>query len=210
MLAVETIVSGKWRENCYILHTNSNAVVVVDPGEDFEAIDSYLETHGLGIKAIVSTHAHYDHICSAAELKAHYVAPFYLHSADGKLLRQANFYRMLFGGQRTITIPDVDHCLDEAPVLWFDDLRLDVIHTPGHTPGSVCLLAQGRLFAGDTLFAKRLGRTDLPGGDPAALATSIERLFMLAPTTIVYPGHGPAATLAEILAINRDLAEMTQ
>lgn len=205
---VHTIVTGEWRENCYVLHGEERHAVVIDPGEDTDAIIGYLEAEALTVDAIINTHAHYDHVGSVADIRSRYNAPFHLHAGDHRLLKQANFYRAIFGGKRTIAIPDVDVDLSACQTLTFGGTSIEIIHTPGHTPGSVSFLTDGLLFSGDTLFGARVGRTDLPGGDKAALGASVQRLLQLPPDTIVLPGHGARASLAEILAANREAAEL--
>jgi len=207
MRHVETIVTGRWRENCYVVHADAKSALVVDPGEDFDRIVAYLERHSLNVLAILATHAHYDHIGSVAELKARYGAPFHLHAADHRLLRQANFYRAMFGGERSITIPEVDVDLAACETLRFGASVIGVMHTPGHTPGSVAFLTEECLFCGDTIFGQRIGRTDLPGGDKAALMASVQRLARLPGTTKLFPGHGAPFGLAEVFGANGDLVE---
>ena len=206
MISVSTIVSGKWRENCYILSAGTDAVVI-DPGEDTDAILSHLDAGGLVVKAILCTHAHYDHIGSVSDLKTRYAAPFYLHSADNKLLRQANLYRKLFGGERMIAIPTADVDLAASSALQFPGIDIDVLHTPGHTPGGVAFFTREAVFVGDTIFRNRAGRTDLPGGDKAAIEASLRKLLSSSPDLLVYPGHGEPVRLAEVIASNGDFAD---
>jgi hydroxyacylglutathione hydrolase len=208
LLRVETITSGRWRENCYIVHLEDGAAVAIDPGEGAEEIIAAIETNRLELKAIVNTHAHYDHVSGVSELKQRFGVPFHLHSADRRLLMQANFYRSIFGGERAITIPEIDVDLATSGQLEFGEMRIDVIPSPGHTSGGVSLLVDGMLFTGDNLLGKRIGRTDLPGGDAAALRETIQALFRLPRETIVYPGHGRPTTLAEIAGANPDVAEL--
>lgn len=208
MFPVETIVTGLWRENCYVVKGDCGQAIVIDPGEDCDPILGFLEAESLTAAAIINTHAHYDHVGSVADLKARYCAPFHLHVADHDLLRQANFYRKLFGGRRAITIPDVDVNLADCPRLHLSGIDIMVIHTPGHTPGSVSFLIDGFLFCGDTIFAKRLGRTDLPGGDRIALCASVQKLLALPPSTMIFPGHGAPVVLADILTTNAEVAEI--
>ena len=206
MFDVSTIVSGKWRENCYILSSGTEAVVI-DPGEDADAILSHLDTQRLAVKAILCTHAHYDHIGAVSDLQSRYAAPFYLHAADRPLLRQANLYRKLFGGERTIAIPSIDVDLATSPALQFSGTDIEVMHTPGHTPGGVAFFTRDAVFVGDTIFRNRAGRTDLPGGDRPAIEASLRKLLALSPELVVYPGHGLPARLAEVIASNGDLAD---
>ena len=209
MVRVERIVTGKWKENCYILSTPDGSAVAIDPGADFETIRAYLRDNDLPLRAVINTHAHYDHIGAVADLVEEFSAPFHLHKDDEKLLCMANFYRTLFLGEESIRTPKLDVDLNGKKSLQFGELEIEVIHTPGHTPGSVCFLAAGELFSGDTLLTKRLGRTDLPGGDPAALLESARALFSaLPPETVFHPGHGPASTLGEISEKEEEVAEL--
>lgn len=196
MAEVRTVVTGEWRENCHILSGPDGRAVVIDPGEDTDAIVAALED--AAVAAILCTHAHYDHIGSVADLAARHGAPFHLHAGDHKLLRQANFYRTIFGGHRHIAIPAVDVDLAGCDSLRLAGLDIAVVHTPGHTAGSVSFVIEGRLFSGDTLLGDRLGRTDLPGSDRAALEESVRTLLRLPGDTMVHPGHGRARRLAEI------------
>jgi hydroxyacylglutathione hydrolase len=205
---VETITTGKWRENCYIVHDDDGAAVAIDPGEGATEIVAAIETRRLALQAIVNTHAHYDHIGAVSELKQRFGAKFHLHAADRRLLTQANFYRTLFGGERAIRVPEIDVDLATSGKLQFGAMRIEIIPSPGHTPGGVSLYIGDMLFTGDNLLGKRIGRTDLPGGDAAALRKTIRTLFRLPPETVVYPGHGRPTTLAEIAAANSEVAEI--
>jgi len=210
VLSVKAFASGEWQANCYVVHDEQGDGVVIDPGEEVDAVLGYAAERALRIRAILATHAHYDHIASVQDLKERFQVPFFLHGADARLLRQANFYRKIFGGKRTISIPTMDHDLAAGRTLQFGALSIDVMHTPGHTPGSVSFLTEGHLFVGDTVLAKRIGRTDLPGGDKSALAESVRRVFALPAATLLCPGHGPTMTLAESRTINREAAELVR
>lgn len=193
---VKRFVTGKWRENCYVLSLGQDALVV-DPGGKAEAVIRHAKAKKLRVRAIVNTHAHYDHVGAVQKLKARFRAPFHLHSADIKLLTHANLYRKVFDGAAAVDIPAVDAPLDRVKSLACGKLTLRVIKTPGHTPGSVCLLADGKLFSGDLLFKGKVGRTDLPGGDKKALAASLKRVARLPKETVVFPGHGRPTTIGE-------------
>lgn len=201
---VHHIVTGRWRENCYLV-TRSGHALLVDPGDDAERIAETVAAVGATPLAIVCTHAHYDHVGAVATLQSRYGIPFYLHAADLPLLRQMNFYRKLFGGPDTepCTAPVVDHDLNprENP-LCIGAFTIHVHATPGHTPGSVCLQIGDHLFTGDTLMREKVGRVDFPGGDPVALRASLGALSALPPMLQVYPGHGAPTTLAHELAHN--------
>jgi hydroxyacylglutathione hydrolase len=199
MLQLHRIVTGRWKENCYIAAVDRDAVVV-DPGGEFEQIRAYVGRESLRVHAVINTHAHYDHLGAVAATVAEYGVPFLLHPADVDLLKRANFYRTLFLGVDPIVVPTVDGDLADGETLVFGALAIDVVHTPGHTPGSVCFAIEGALLTGDTIMAEHLGRTDLPGADRSALLGSIDRLAgRFAGETPIHPGHGPAAVLGEVL-----------
>jgi hydroxyacylglutathione hydrolase len=208
VLRVETITSGRWREHCHIVHGDDGAAVAIDPGEGAGEIIAAIETKGLTLKAIVNTHGHYDHVGGVSELQQRYGARFHLHSADRRLLTQANFYRTIFGGERTITIPEIDVDLATSGSLEFGEIGIEIIPSPGHTAGGVSLLIGDMLFTGDNLLGRRIGRSDLPGGNAAALKESIKELFRLPRETMLYPGHGRPCSLAEIAETSPDVAEL--
>lgn len=199
MLRVEKLVTGKWRENCYIVSRDDDAVVI-DPGGRFEDIRAYLGDEQLRVHAVLNTHAHYDHLGAVAPIVSEYGVPFCLHPADRDLLIRANFYRTLFLGEESIEIPVIELELADGAALRFGGIEIDVIHTPGHTPGGVCFEIDSELFTGDTVMANHLGRTDLPGGDRDVLLSSVQLLAGRYPAdTRLHPGHGESAVLGDVL-----------
>lgn len=158
---------------------NTRQALVIDPGEDVARIVAEADMEQLKITMIVNTHGHGDHTVGNALLKARTGAPILIHQLD------ADRY------------PDADRFLtDDDTILQLGELVIDIIHTPGHTPGGICLYAQGNLFTGDTLFVGDSGRTDLAGGHRPTLGASIRRLMALPEDTVVWPGHdyGPASS----------------
>jgi hydroxyacylglutathione hydrolase len=205
-LNIKTIKTGKWRENCYVVHNLSTSGFIIDPGENYNEIIKYINNNNINILAIINTHAHYDHICAVSTLKDTLEIPFYLHSKDERLLKSANLYRMLFEGEQTITVPSVDCFLDNCnKPLIFNDIEVKVIETPGHTDGSVCFQIDNYLFTGDTLFEKDIGRVDLPGGNKTELIKSLKQLSKLPASMELYPGHGNSNTMQQILENNQKL-----
>ena len=195
---VTTFVNGKWRQNCYLVSNAQNQALIIDPGSDSDAISKLVETLGVCPIAVLNTHAHYDHIGAVSELLQKYGIPFFLHSHDAKLLKQANLYKILFDSKSSIQIPPFGEDLAEAPeVLSLTGFSVRVIHTPGHTAGSVCLVIGNDLFSGDTLMPNGPGRTDLPGGDKVKLAGSLKTLRELPGEYLVYSGHGKPFILHE-------------
>jgi hydroxyacylglutathione hydrolase len=197
----EHLMVGPLACNCYIVGDPSTLqAIVIDPGDDPAVILEAIARHGLSLGLTVATHAHFDHIMAAEALRQATGAPFYLHALDLPLLDWVPASLQLFLGRAAGTAPDVDSTLADGDELKVGSIGLEVIHTPGHSPGSICLVSSGSdqeriLFSGDTLFAQSVGRTDLPGGDMEQLVASVkERLFLLGDLP-VYPGHGPATML---------------
>jgi hydroxyacylglutathione hydrolase len=199
-MILETFPVGPLRCNCTILGDElTHEAVVVDPGDNLPEILSRLQKHGLTLRQIVVTHAHIDHVGGAALLKKVTGAPVFLNKHDLELLGAMEMQAGWLG----VPTPEVappDASADDHTKIGLATLPAEVIHTPGHTPGSVCLLFPGQnlLLAGDTLFAGSIGRTDLPGGDGRQILRSLrERLLVLPDTTRVLPGHGPETTIGE-------------
>lgn len=198
MLQVATLPTGKWKENCYVVYDKNRVAAVIDPGEDAEIILEFLHKQTLKVAAVLNTHAHYDHVGAVSSIKKTFAARFYLHRGDFKLLSQANFYRLIFEGERTVEVPEVDGDLAEKQALCFGEIDVRVLLTPGHTAGSVSFLIDDKIFTGDTIIGRKPGRTDLPGGNKTELESSVQRLLELPPQTLLYPGHGKPVTIEEI------------
>jgi hydroxyacylglutathione hydrolase len=199
-MILETFPVGPLHCNCTILGDElTHEAVVVDPGDNLPEILSRLQKHGLTLRQIIVTHAHIDHVGGAASLKKVTGAPVFLNKNDLELLGAMEMQAGWLG----VPTPEVappDASADDRTKIGLATLPAEVIHTPGHTPGSICLLFSGQnlLLAGDTLFAGSIGRTDLPGGDGRQILRSLrERLLVLPDTTRVLPGHGPETTIGE-------------
>lgn len=196
----ETFPVGMLQCNCTILgDEQSRDAIVIDPGDEVPRILALLAKHQLTVRQIVVTHAHIDHIASALELKRITGAPILYNKADLPLAAMMEVQAGWLG----VATPEVappDHSPADLEHIGVPGVDAQVIHTPGHTEGSLCLLvpAASLLIAGDTLFAGSVGRTDLPGGSHGKLIASIrERLLPLPDNTLVIPGHGPATTIGE-------------
>ena len=202
----KTIKTGKWLENCYIVHSSSKNGLIIDPGGKYNEIIEYINKNNIKILAVINTHAHFDHIGAVAKLKNILQIPFYLHSNDNKLLKSANLYKTIFEGEQNITVPSVDYFIDDfTNPLNFKDIKVEMIETPGHTKGSICLRLGNCLLTGDTIFEKDVGRVDLPGGNKEQLIKSL-RIISALPTSLkLYPGHGNSTTLGEIMKKNKKL-----
>jgi hydroxyacylglutathione hydrolase len=190
-------VVGPLACNCYVVGDPlTRRAIVIDPGDDADVLAEGISTKGLVVEAIVATHAHFDHIVAAERLRELTGAPFYLHDSDRFLLDWMQTSGRLVLGIELPPPPAVDTAAAEGDVLVVGSAKLEVVHTPGHSPGSISLIADNAIFSGDTLFASSVGRTDLPGGDTQTLLRAIvEKLFTLDGNLPVYPGHGPATTL---------------
>ncbi len=175
---------GSIGTNCYIIYNEeTKGAVVIDPSDEAALVEARLDALGLELRAILLTHGHFDHGGDVKRLLAKRELPVYCHPADRKLPS------WLTHGLRA------SDELADGQVLDIDGLRFTVLHTPGHTPGSVCFLCGDAIFAGDTLFAGSCGRTDLPGGSWKDMAASLRRLAALDGDFTVYPGHGEPTTL---------------
>lgn len=197
---------GMLQCNCSIIgDPRTLECVVVDPGDEVERILGLLGRYKLKVKAIVSTHAHIDHVGGLAKLYQYTGAPVMMHSDDLPLYRGMEV-QAAFLGVRPPELVEVHQLLKEGDVLQWGDFLANVLHTPGHTPGSVSLylptdganttLSQPQLFSGDTLFAGSIGRTDLWGGSFGDIISSLKgKLMQLPDSTIVHPGHGASTTI---------------
>jgi glyoxylase-like metal-dependent hydrolase (beta-lactamase superfamily II) len=198
----EVIPVGWLQCNCSIVgDTESREAIVIDPGDNPEEILAVLRRHRLKVKYIVITHAHIDHVGGAAKLKQVTGAPVLMHPEDRWLLENVELQAQMIGVPAP-PVAELDQPLRAGDeIRWGRDLSAHVLHTPGHSPGSISLYLpepQKILFAGDTLFAGSIGRTDLWGGSSDAILRSIHsHLLALDNATAVYPGHGPATTIGD-------------
>ena len=185
MLNIETLPLGAYQTNCYIVWgENSHDCIVIDPGYAPEQVILEAEDLGKLITAILLTHGHFDHVGGVKGIAERLGCPVYLHeqelSQPEEMTAGPLYYTCTYG---------------EGDILQVAGLTLRVLHTPGHTPGSVCLMAEDTIFAGDTLFQNSIGRTDFPGGSFAQMQKSLRRLAALEGDFRLLPGHGPATTL---------------
>lgn len=204
-MIVECLTVGSFQENTWLVGDRPGGEgFVSDPGGENERVLARIEEHGLRIRAILNTHGHIDHIMGAAELAATLKVPFRLHAEDHFLVEHADEACAMFGLPPVAKPPLDASPLVDGEIIRIGELEVNVIHTPGHSPGGCSFLVGGHLLAGDTLFAGSVGRTDLPGGDMATLMASIcERLIEPLPGAVaVHCGHGPDTSLAEEAAGN--------
>ena len=186
-MKILTIPGGSLFTNCYMVwQEESSKCILIDPGFDAEQILEQVRTRGKTVEAILLTHGHFDHVGGVKDIAAETGCRVYIHEADLSLPN-----RLTLG-----TVPCTDRYA-EGDTLSLAGLTLRVLHTPGHTPGGVCLLCENAMFSGDTLFAGTCGRTDLPGSDHRKMWDSLARLAALEEDYLVLPGHGEGSTLSE-------------
>jgi glyoxylase-like metal-dependent hydrolase (beta-lactamase superfamily II) len=190
---------GPYMSNCYIVGSEKTKDgMIVDPGAEAGRILKEVREAGLSIKIIVVTHMHADHIGALAEVKEATKAPFAVHEAEASkgYIDGASAMLNAMMGRPASGLPPVDKKLKDGDKLDIGDLHFTVLHTPGHSPGGICLAGPGVVFCGDTLFNFSIGRTDFPGGDYDQIIDSIQKKVMVLPNeTKVYCGHGPATTV---------------
>ncbi len=211
-LITETLVVGDLQANCILIaDAASREAVVVDPGDEAARILAALTRLRLSVKAILNTHAHFDHVGANQALKEATGAPLSMHPADLELYRNLPIQAAWLGLEHCPTVAAVDRQLVDGARLDLAGFAIATIHTPGHSPGSVCFLVEGSeslLISGDTLFAGGIGRTDLPGGSHDQELRSIrERLVPLGERLRVIPGHGPETTIGRERRFNPFLGD---
>jgi glyoxylase-like metal-dependent hydrolase (beta-lactamase superfamily II) len=196
---LETIAVGAIDVNCYILGCSIHRKgVVIDPGDNSKSILDLIKKNKLEVTHIINTHAHADHVGANGKVKEALNVPILIHKGDSDfLVSESNKEMAYFYGVNPS--PKADEFLNDGDIIDVcPDISLKVIHTPGHSPGGICLLYNGYLFTGDTLFANSIGRSDLHGGSHKDLISSIKNKLMILDEKIkVFPGHGPSSTIGE-------------
>lgn len=189
-MEIYNLFPGSFGSNCYLLISGDQAAVV-DPSADADKILQKAAEYGADLQYIFLTHGHFDHICSLDTLRDKTSIPAYIHQGDADMPSDShkNAFSIFFGQERVYRAPE--KILSEGDVLMLGDEQIRVLHTPGHTEGSVCYLCgESILITGDTLFDRGFGRYDLYGGDPSKLRRSLARLATLDRSLIIYAGHG--------------------
>jgi hydroxyacylglutathione hydrolase len=201
LLEIAAVPDPLFDENCYVLRRrDADRCLLVDPGLQAGAVLRLLADRGLRCDRILVSHGHPDHTAGIPAVKAEQRCPAAIHPADRPLLERVSGFP---GIPADLPAPSCEEDLADRQVVEWQELQIAVLHTPGHTRGSVSFLIGADLLSGDTLFRRGIGRTDLPGGSFDTLLFSIEnRLYTLPPETIVRPGHGPATTIGEEMRLN--------
>lgn len=197
-LICKAIVVGAFETNCYLVYCQENPkCLVVDPGAEPEKIFQAIAENNLEPTSIINTHGHVDHVGANKDIKDRFDIPLYIHESDSHMLRSVlqSGFAMVLGAKSS---PPADIFMKDGDPLDIGGVRLRVIHTPGHSPGCICLFGNGLLLSGDTLFCRGVGRTDFPGGSWEELERSLrEKIYTLPDDTVVFPGHGPATTIGQ-------------
>lgn len=201
MLKIKTFTFNPFQENTYLLYNEQNEAILIDPGcyEEYEKqeLSQFLEDNNIELKLLLNTHCHVDHVLGNNFIEQKYQLITRMHELELPIFRAVSSYASNYGFIYQAASESTEYLLDFEQINFGDD-TLEVLFCPGHSPGSVCFYnaKQNLLIAGDVLFYRSIGRTDLPGGDHATLLRSIKnRLMNLPAETVVYPGHGPSTTI---------------
>jgi len=199
-MIVERIAGGPWGQNAFLV-VNGSQALLIDPGGRADGVVSLLAERQLTLVAIINTHGHFDHIGAVQPLLEATRASFYISAREVPIMKTSNMLRFIFKSKEMVVVPTVFTDLDLLPeYIELAGLKIRCLLTPGHTPGGYCFMIDKHLFSGDTVLRNMAGIADLPGGDPEALAKSIDLLRTLPQDVTLHPGHGRDTTLEEALA----------
>jgi len=202
MLKIKSIISGQFEVNCYLVYDDvTKSAVIIDPGQDGSSVIETISNLKLNPELLINTHGHFDHILSDDVIRTKYNIPLAIHKNDADFLsdvvKNASY---VIGETATVKVPEI--IFDKEQTYQTSFCKYSVLNTPGHTPGSVCILIDNNLFSGDTLFAGSVGRTDFPGSNSTAMQQSLQKLKLLDEKIKVYPGHGPFTDMKKELSSN--------
>lgn len=196
-MLIKSLVVGPLQVNCFVISDEKTGEsMVIDPGDEPDRIIDVIKGNGLKVKYIICTHAHFDHVGGITELKDETDAKIVIHQEERELYNSA-MDQAAFWGYELAPLPEPDMFVKEGDKIEIGHLSFEVFHSPGHSPGGICLYGEGVVFTGDTLFAGSVGRTDFYGGDINKLKKSFLRLMSLPPDTKVFCGHGPLSTIRQ-------------
>ncbi len=194
-MILERLIVGPLEENTYIIGDEATKqAIVIDPGDESDRIIEIIKDRGLQVHSIICTHTHFDHVGAVGDIKKATGARILIHKEDQQVYETAKD-QAAFWGYDLDDIPQPDGYIDEGDNIQVGSINFKVMHTPGHSPGGICLYGGGVLITGDTLFKGSVGRTDFPGGSMEELKKSFRRLLGLPENTKVYSGHGPESTV---------------
>lgn len=200
-MTIQMFTVGKLFTNCYIVACpETKEAIIIDPGfesvSEAEKVFKFIEEKALKPKFVVNTHGHPDHICGNGLVKGKFQTPILIHEKDAFMLGRLGRVIAKFAGFENSS-PSADALLKDGDIISFGKITLKIMHTPGHSPGSISLVGKKEVFTGDTLFAGSIGRTDIPRGSVLDIKESLRKLACLPDDFKVYPGHGPTTTIGE-------------
>lgn len=194
---------GAMGTNSYILlDEDTRHAALIDPGDDPDRLLTALDAKGASLSCIILTHGHFDHIMALGKIKEKTNAPIFIHRDDADMLSDGTLSLLYRFGNADIEVPHADELLNDGQIITVGSSEIKVLHTPGHTPGSICLMVGDDLISGDTLFRESIGRYDFPGGDYNAILQSLKKISSLKISGKIYPGHGMSTTLEHELDYN--------
>lgn len=195
-MKIESFTNGMFAENCYIaIDEAANEAVVIDPGSQPQDLLKWITDADCTVKYVLNTHGHSDHIGANTAVCDKFGVKLGIHPLDAPMLTDPKLNLSIYSGDAVIS-KKADFFLNENDIITFGSSKLKIVHTPGHSPGGICLVSEEVIFSGDSLFAESIGRTDLPGGSMSDLVSSLkEKIMTLSGDIAVYPGHGPATTI---------------
>lgn len=199
---LRNIIVGPLQVNCFTVADEiTKEAMIIDPGDEPDRILELIRENNFKVKYIVCTHAHFDHVGAITEIKDETEAKIVIHKDESEIYEGARD-QAAFWGYELEPLPEPDMFVDEGDKLEIGNLKFEVFHSPGHSPGGICLYGEGVVFSGDTLFAGSVGRTDFYGGDINKLKKSFKRLMSLDPDIKVLAGHGPTSSIKQEKASN--------
>ncbi|MFW9805057.1 MAG: MBL fold metallo-hydrolase [Candidatus Thorarchaeota archaeon] len=194
-ITIKRLTVGPLEENSYIVYDEpTKEAMVIDPGDEPGRILEIIKEEGLDVKYLVCTHTHFDHVGALPELKEQTRATIIMHRDEKQVYAAAKDMAAVWGF-KVNDMPAPDEFIEEGYTLYLGEAKFEIIHTPGHSPGSICLHGEGLLFSGDTVFAGSIGRTDFPGGSIEKMKESFRRVISFPDDTQILSGHGPATTV---------------
>lgn len=196
-MIIKGLVVGPLESNCFVIaDENTKEALVVDPGDEPDRIIDFIDENNFKVKYIVCTHGHFDHVGAVSDIKNETGAKVVIHRDELEIYRSTR-EQALFWGYELDPLPEPDVFISDGEKLEIGNFKLEVLHTPGHSPGGICLYGEGLLITGDTVFAGSVGRTDFYGGDIEELKNSFMRLMSFPDKTKILPGHGPESTISK-------------